>query len=227
MENLAAIAKGFNDMKQIYDAAGAGGGGGGGRGNGNGVGVRDAFGNGLGQQLQGGNGGMNGGSGNAQVDRILNLLQQNQQFQTDDGGLGGFGGLNGGNGRSNGFGNGRGSAAKGLFNGFGNGMNGYRPMETMDDSKDDETYWNRSRDTDDEQGDDEDDDDDDFVEMKTLLGKAGLSKYTMDFMSNEIKTKEQLMNVPAEIVSFIIPNVKDQERFLDFVGKRQGSGRKQ
>merc|ERR1712025_460276 len=144
--------------------------------------------------------GNSGLGNNQQFESGLGGIEEDVEYKRNgfnDGGISGInelGGFNGGNSMRNGY------------------QNGYRPLGQV---VDDEKYDDRNRDTDDEQGDDEDQDDDDFVRMNTLLGSTGLSKYTMEFMSNGIKTKEQLMNVPTEFVSFIIPDMKDQERFFE------------
>merc|ERR1719242_997479 len=116
-----------------------------------------------------------------------------------------------------------------LFDGNGNGLvhHDYGMVNGGRDGDDDEKYWNASgsRDTDE---DDESDfaqnymnGNDDFVEMEKILSRVGLSAHTVTFMNNGITTKEQLMNVDAEWVSILIPDARDQDKFLNFVGKKK------
>merc|ERR1719242_1199012 len=123
--------------------------------------------------------------------------------------------------------------SNGNSNGNGNGLvhHDYGMVNGGGDGDDDEKYWNASgsRDTDE---DDESDfaqnymnGNDDFVEMEKILSRVGLSAHTVTFMNNGITTKEQLMNVDAEWVSILIPDARDQDKFLNFVGKKEsGTG---
>merc|ERR1719203_1051327 len=173
-----------------------------------------------------GSNGLNGVTGNPQNDqmgRIRDLLQKNRQItgqtQTGNGSNnpdGQFSDLlnlldqSAGSGRTTQ--NGRNRNQSNDFDPFRNLLSGLQ-------QNDDEKLYDDS--TDDEQDDDDDDDDDGFVSMKTTLEKVGLSRYTMTLMSNGIETTEQLMTMDTEMVAFIIPNVRDREKLLDFVRKNK------
>merc|ERR1712130_264826 len=199
LEDFQTLLQGFNDARALFgggnngmDALNGNMGGGGGQN------VRDLFGN---------------RNDNMFGNRNNNMFGNRSPNAVDDG----YNRLFADNG--NGFGN-KGSdlGQPNLFN-VGNAMG-----DSQDD--DDQKYWNGTRDTDDQRSSDDDDDaadddNDEFVEMNKLLTRAGLSKYTMEFMSNGVGTRQQLMEMDVNLVSFIIPNRMDQEKFTRFVGKMQ------
>ena len=199
LEDFQTLIQGFNDARALFGGGNNG---------------MDALNGNM-------NGNMGGGGGQNLRDlfgnRNDNMFGNRRPNPVDDG----YNRLFNDNG--NGFGNkGSNFGQPNLFN-VGNAMG-----DSQDD--DDQKYWNGTRDTDDQRSSDDDDDaadddNDEFVEMNKLLTRAGLSKYTMEFMSNGVETRQQLMEMDVNLVSFIIPNRMDQEKFTRFVGKMQDEQR--